>query len=97
MTEQEVINFKRAYIHMKINNMKRYVALYKESINTCDPVGISSSATSIGDLREKLRNDKQYLNDEQEEEIDGLEREYAIQFQRLNLDKVCECKPRAKK
>ncbi len=97
MAEQDVINFKRAYLHMKINNMKRYVASYKESINTCDPVGISSSATSIGELREKLRNDKQYLNDSQEKEIDSLEREHAIQFQRLNLDKVCECKPRPKR
>lgn len=43
-----------------------------------------------------LKHEKKYLDRKQEEQIDDLMREYAIQFQRLNIGKVCECKPKVK-
>lgn len=97
MVEEEVIRFKKAYLQTKIDNMRSYVEEYKESVDECDPVGISSAATFIGELGEFLKNEKQYLQRTQEEEIDNLKREYAIQFQRLNYFSVCECKPKTKK
>lgn len=92
MVEEEVIRFKRAYLQMKIDNMNNYVKEYKESVDKCNPAEISSAAMSIGKLGELLKNEKQYLSMIQENEIDNLDREYANQFQRLNIGKVCECK-----
>ena len=97
MVEEEVVRFKHAYLQMKIDKMATLTKEYKESIDKCDPAGISSAAIIIGELGEKLQNDKQYLSRKQEDEIDDLQREYAIQFQRLNIGKVCECKPKVRK
>lgn len=97
MVEEEVIRFKKAYLQTKIDNMRSYVEEYTESINECNPAGISSAAIFIGELGEFLKNEKQYLQRTQEEDIDNLKREYAIQFQRLNYFNVCECKQKAKK
>ena len=69
---------------------------YEESINECDPAGISSAAISLGELGEILNGEKQYLTRNQEDEIDDLKREYAIQFRRLNIYRDCKCKPKAK-
>lgn len=97
MVEEEVIKFKRAYLQMKIDNMKTFVKEYKKFIDECHPAGISSDARFIGELEEMLKHEKKYLDRKQEEQIDDLMREYAIQFQRLNIGKVCECKQKTKK
>jgi flagellar biosynthesis chaperone FliJ len=97
MVEEEVIRFKQAYLQTKIENMKDYVREYADSIDKCDPTGISSAATFIGELGEFLKHEKQYMQRIQEEEIDDLKREYVKQFQRLNIYKVCECKQKTKK
>lgn len=97
MVEEEVIKFKQSYLQMKIDNMKTFIKEYKKSIDDCHPAGISSAAIFIGELGELLKNEKQYLSRNQEEDIDNLKREYSIQFQRLNIDKVCECRPKVKK
>jgi len=97
MVEEEVARFKHSYLQMKIDRMSILTKEYKESIDKCDPAGISSAAVLLGELGEVLKNEKQYLTSNQEEEIDNLKREYAIQFQRLNIHKVCECKPKARK
>ncbi len=94
---QQLATFKQSYLQMKIDNMTTYTKEYIKSIDECDPAGISSSAYFIGELREKLHSEKQYLSRKQEEDLDNLEREYAVQFQRLNIHKVCECKQKAKK
>lgn len=88
MVEEEVIRFKHAYLQMKIDKMKTFTEEYKKSIDKCNPAGISSAALFIGELGEKLKNEKEYLTGKQEDEIDNLNREYAIQFQRLNIDRV---------
>lgn len=94
MVEEEVVRFKHAYLQMKIDNMKIFIKEYKKSIDECDPAGISSAAIFIGELGETLKNEERYLVRKQEDEIDYLKREYATQFQRLNIEKVCECKPK---
>jgi hypothetical protein len=97
MVEEEVIRFKHAYLQMKIDSMDNYVKEYKKSVDKCNPAGISLAAMSIGELRELLKNEKHYLSMIQENEIDDLDREYANQFQRLNIGRFCECKQKAKK
>ena len=97
MVEEEVVRFKHAYLQMKIFKMKTFIKEYKKSIDECDPARISSAAIFIGELGEMLKNEKQYLAKKQEDEIDDLKREYAIQFQRLNIGKVCECKSKTVK
>jgi hypothetical protein len=97
MVEEEVIRFKQAYLQNKIDNMRNYVKEYEKSVDKCNPAGISSAAIFIGELGEFLKSEKQYLNRKQEDEIDDLKREYAIKFQKLNLNNICECKPKAKK
>lgn len=97
MVEEEVIRFKYSYLQMKIDKMTTLTKEYKESIDKCDPAGISSVARSLGELEEILKNEKQYLTRKQEDDVDDLKREYAIQFQRLNIHKVCECKPKIRK
>ena len=97
MVEEEVVRFKQAYLQNKIDNMKNYVNEYKESVDKCNPAGISSAAIFIGELGEFLKSEKQYLNRTQDDEIDNLKREYATKFQTLNIGKVCECKQKAKK
>jgi endo-alpha-1,4-polygalactosaminidase (GH114 family) len=97
MVEEEVIRFKHAYLQMKIDNMDNYVKEYKKSVDKCNPAGISLAAASIGELRELLKNEKQYLSIIQENEIDNLDREFANQFQRLGMGKVCECKQKNRK
>ncbi len=96
MVEDEVIRFKTAYLQTKIDTMRNFTEEYKKSIDKCDPAGISSAAIFIGELGEILKNENKYLSNRQEEEIDSLKREYALQFQRLNISKVCECKQRTK-
>ncbi len=81
---------------MKIDSMKNLTKEYKKSIDECNPAGISSDAISIGILRENLENNKKYLTTNQYEEIENLKREYAIQFQRLNIEKICECTSKIK-
>ena len=51
---------------------------------------------SLGALEEILIYEKQYLTKDQEDEIDNLQREHAIQFQRLNIARFCDCKPKQK-
>jgi len=97
MVEEEVARFKQAYLQKKIDKMTSLTKSYKESIDKCYPAGISSDSMSLGELREMLSGEKQYLTNRQEEEIDNLKREYAIQFQRLNIHRFCECKPKSTK
>lgn len=96
MAEEEVVRFKQSYLQKKIDRMTTQTKEYEESINKCDPAGISSAAMFIGELGEILKGEKQYLTRNQEDEIDDLKREYAIQFRRLNIYRECECKPKAK-
>lgn len=96
MVNEEVAKFKLAYLQKKIDNMTTLTKEYEESINKCDPAGISSAAISLGELGEMLKSEERYLTRHQEDEIDDLKREYAIQFRRLNIYRDCECKPKVK-
>lgn len=95
--EEEVRRFKEAYLQKKINSLKAFTKDYKQAIDECRPAGISSESMSIGILRTSLEGESKYLTRNQEEDIDNLKREYAIQFQRLTIGKECECKSRIKK
>jgi len=97
MVEEEVIKFKYAYLQTKIDKLTTLLKEYKKSIEECNPAGISSAALFIGELGEMFKNEKQYLTRKQEDDIDNLQREYAIQFQKLNIYRVCECKHKTKK
>ena len=98
----EAVNSQNVYLQTKINNMAATTREYRESIDKCDTARISSAATSLGEIGEMLKieigemlkNDKQYLTKKQVAEIEGLKREHDIQFQRLNIGRVCECKTR---
>jgi len=96
MVETEVAAFKLAYLQKKIDRMATLTKEYEDSINKCNPAGISSAAIFLGELGEFLKSEKQYLTRNQEDKIDDLKREYASQFQKLNIYRVCECKPKVK-
>lgn len=96
MVSEEEVRKMQPYLQIKIDSMRDLTKEYQKNIDKCDPAGISSTAISLGILRENLENNKRYLTRKQEEEIDNLKREYAIQFRRLNIEKVCECKSKAK-
>jgi hypothetical protein len=96
MVSEEEVRKMQPYLQTKIDSMKNLTKEYKKSIDECNPASISSDAISIGILRENLENNKKYLTANQYEEIENLKREYALQFQRLNIEKVCECKPKIK-
>lgn len=95
--EEEVRRFKEAYLQKKIDSLKAFTKDYKEAIDECRPAGIASEAMSIGILRTFLEGESKYLTRSQEEDIDNLKREYAMQFQRLAIGKDCECHPKVKK
>lgn len=97
MLSEEEIRKLRPYLQVKIDSMKNLTKGYKESIDKCDPAGISSHAISLGILRENIEHNKRYLTKKQEKEIDDIKREYSIQFQILNMEKPCECVPKTKK
>lgn len=97
MLSEEEIRKLQPYLQVKIDSMKNLTKGYKESIDKCDPAGISSHAISLGILRENLENNKRYLTKKQENEIDDIKREYSIQFQMLNMEKPCECISKTKK
>ena len=96
MVAEEVVKFRQSYLQEKIDEMTIQTKEYEGSINKCDHAGISSAAISLGELGEILNGEKQYLTRNQEDEIDDLKREYAIQFRRLNIYRECECKHKAK-
>lgn len=96
LSKEEIIKL-RPYLQIKIDSMRDLTKDYKESIDKCDPGKISSHAISIGILRENLENNKRYLTKKQENEIGEIKREYSIQFQILDVEKPCECKPKIKK
>ena len=96
MLEKEVTQFKEVYLQKKIDNLRSYTKEFKEAIDQCRPAGLASEAMSIGILRTFLEGESKYLTRNQEEEIDNLKRDYALQFQRLAIGKACECKPKAK-
>lgn len=96
LSKEEIIKL-RPYLQIKIDSMRDLTKDYKESIDKCDLGKISSHAISIGILRENLENNKRYLTKKQENEIDEIKREYSIQFQILDVEKPCECKPKIKK
>lgn len=89
--EIEVRQFKEAYLQKKIDSLQAFTKDYKEAIDGCRPAGIASEAMSIGILRTFLEGEKEFLTRKQEDEIDDLKRDYAKQFQRLAIEKVCEC------
>ena len=96
MLSEEEIRKLQPYLQIKIDSMRDLTKGYKESIDKCDPARISSHVMSLGILRENLEHNKRYLTKKQENEIDNLKREYSIQFQILNIEKPCECKPKIK-
>ncbi len=96
MLEKEVTQFKEVYLQKKIENLRSYTKEFKEAIDQCRPAGLASEAMSIGILTTFLESESKYLTRSQDEEVDNLKREYAMQFQRLALGKACECKPKAK-
>ena len=96
MLSEEEIRKLQPYLQIKIDSMRDLTKGYKESIDKCDPARISSHVMSLGILRENLEHNKRYLTKKQENEIDNLKREYSIQFQILNIEKPCECKPKVK-
>lgn len=97
MLSEEEIRKLQPYLQVKIDSMKNLTKGYKESIDKCDPAGISSHVMSLGILRENLEHNKLYLTKKQEKEIDDIRREYSVQFQMLNMEKPCECTPKTKK
>lgn len=104
MVGEEVVRSRNVYLQTKINSMAILIREYKESIDKCDTAGISSAATSLGEIGETLKIEigemlkggKQYLTSKQVAEIEGLKRAHNIQFQRLNIGRVCECHPNIK-
>lgn len=94
--EREVAEFKEVYLQKKIDSLRRYTEEFKEAIDQCRPAGLASEAMSIGILRTFLEGESKYLTRGQEEQIDNLKRDYALQFQRLTIGKACECKPKVK-
>ena len=96
MVSEEEVRKMRPYLQIKIDSIRNLTKEYQKSIDECNPAGISSTAISLGILRENLENNKQYLTRKQEDDIDILKRDYSIQFQRLNIEKICECQPKAK-
>ncbi len=96
MIEKEVSQFKEVYLQKKIDNLKSYTKEFKEAIDQCRPAGLASEAMSIGILTKFIEGESKYLTRSQDEELDNLKREYALQFQRLAIGKACECKPKVK-
>jgi len=96
MIEKEVSQFKEVYLQKKIDNLKSYTKEFKEAIDQCRPAGLASEAMSIGILTKFIESESKYLTRSQDEDLDNLKREYALQFQRLAIGKACECKPKVK-
>lgn len=76
MLSEEEIRKLQPYLQIKIDSMIDLTKGYKESIDKCDPAGISSHTISLGILRENLENNKRYITKKQEKEIDDMKREY---------------------
>ncbi len=83
-------------IQKKIDFLRNLNDEYKRSIDRCDPAAISSKAYFIAKSENDLRSLKDHWTLKQADEIDNLEREYVIQFRRLNMENACECKPKKK-
>ena len=84
----------REEIQKKIDFLRNLNKSYEESIDKCYPAGISSNAYFIARTEDVLDGYKDHTTMRQEKEIDDLKRQYAIQFQRLNIERFCECKPK---
>ena len=87
----------RQEIQKKIDFLKGLNDNYKRSIDKCYPAGISSNAYFISRTEDVLDSYKDHLTIRQETEIEDLKRRYATQFKRLNVDDICECKPKKMK
>lgn len=86
----------REDMQKKIDYLKVLTEDYKRVVDECDPAGISSNSFMIAHQESLLEKYKDHFTIRQEEEIDDLKRQYVTQFQRLNIGKVCECKPKIK-
>ena len=82
----------REEIQKKMDFLRNLNENYKKSIDECYPAGISSNAYFISRSEDVLDSYKDHLTIRQEEDINDLKRQYAIQFQRLNIENICECK-----
>lgn len=82
----------RQEIQKKIDFLGNLNDEYKRDIDKCYPAGISSKAYFIARAENDLDSYKDHWTLKQEDEIDNLKRQYAVQFQRLNVENVCECK-----
>lgn len=54
MLSEEEIRKLQPYLQIKIDSMRDLTKGYKESIDKCDPAGISSHAMSLGILRDAI-------------------------------------------
>jgi len=84
----------REEIQKKIDLLRSLNEGYKESIDKCYPAGIASKAYFIARTEDVLDGYKDHMTTRQEEDIDNLKRQYVIQFRRLDIENVCECKPK---
>lgn len=86
----------REEIQKHIVYLRNFNEEYKKSIDNCNPAGISSHAYFIARKEDDLRSLKDHMTIKELDELDNLEREYVLQFRRLNLDNVCECEQKVK-
>lgn len=95
VSEEEIERMKRIERHMqnKIDYLKATTDGYKGAIDKCNAAEISSYSWIIATQTRDLKEMKANLNRVQEEQFDGLEREYIQQFDRLKRGH-CECKPK---
>lgn len=59
--EEEVRQFKLAYLQKKIDSLKAFTKDYKKAIDECSPAGIASESMSIGILTKFLEGESKYL------------------------------------
>lgn len=86
----------RDEIDKKLKTLRNLNEEYKKAIDRCYPAGISSKAYFIAKAEDDLHTYKDHFTIYQEEELDYLEREYVLNFQKLDKGDICECKPRKK-
>lgn len=74
----------------QIGHLKDFTNSYKNAVDKCNPEAISSHAYFISSKIKDLKASSKFLTRSQDEQIDNLDREYVLQFQRLQRGE-CQC------
>jgi len=82
-------------IQKEIEYLKILTNEYKNNVDKCNAPGISSNAMFIERWTQRINKDKDYLMMNQQREMENLENQYIINFQRL-VNGQCECRPKVK-